>query len=135
MGLGDFVRDRCFHGLRRRAPRHEMTRARHLGADRAQFAHDLAMHGTDIAVCVGGHRYVAAFESFFDTKTSAMTRHEMVPDLHSSSFTHMRFNIGFTPEPLCSMRFAAAHQPLTMRQRRSSKINATGQNHAELASW
>jgi hypothetical protein len=28
-----------------------------------------------------------------------MNRHAIVPELHSKSFTQMRFNIGFTPEP------------------------------------
>jgi hypothetical protein len=93
------------------------------------------MHGTDLAVGARGHLRVAADVCFFDTKTSAMNRHELFPDLHSRSFIQMRFNIGFTPEQLRSARFSAAHQRLTMRVRRSLKINATGQNRAELAKW
>jgi hypothetical protein len=92
------------------------------------------MHGTDIAGG-RGHWNVAAAECFFDTKTSAMNRHEFFPDLHSSSFKQVRFNIGFTPGTIAKRAATATHQRLTMRPHRSPKINATGQNRAEVATW
>jgi hypothetical protein len=63
-------------GLRRRT----VADAGHLGADGAQFGHDLAMHRANVAVIGRGHRHVAG-KCFFDTKTSAMNRHEISPDL------------------------------------------------------
>ena len=111
MGLGDLARNRRIEGLRRRAAAGAAATAAvgHLRADGAQFAHDLVMHGTDLAVGDGGHRHVAANECFFDTKTSAMNRHEIVPDLHSCSFRQMRFNIGFTPGTRCEARGLPPH--------------------------
>jgi hypothetical protein len=50
----------------------------HLGPDRAQLGHDFLMHGTDLAIDIRRHRDVA-HNSFFDTKTSAMNRHEICP--------------------------------------------------------
>jgi hypothetical protein len=59
-----------------------------------------------------------------------MDRHEDLPELQSSSFKQMRFNVEFTPEPLARRATAVkgknAHQRLTMPARHSSKINATG---------
>src|SRR5262249_17496701 len=49
--------------------------SRHLAADRSQFAHDLAVHGTGIIVSNDGHWHVAN-NGFFDSITSAMNRHE-----------------------------------------------------------
>src|ERR1700737_999012 len=83
--------------------------AGHLGSDSAQFDHDLAMHGTDIAVSGRLDRQLAE-DCFFDTKTSAMNRHEIFPYLHSSSFTQMRFNTGFTPGTVVK-RAARRHTP------------------------
>ena len=48
------------------------------------------------------------------------------------SFRQMRFNIGFTPGTRRRSCRSAAHQRLTMRARRSLKINATGQNRARI---
>jgi hypothetical protein len=62
-----------------------VTRTGHLGTDGAQFGHDLAMHRTDVAVDGCEDRHVAV-ECFLDTKTLAMHRHEIFPDLHSSRF-------------------------------------------------
>ena len=72
-GFGDLARNRCadrFHC-------HALAGAgaAHLGTDGAQFGHDLVMHGTDIAVSDRGYRHVAN-DCLFDTKTSAMNRHE-----------------------------------------------------------
>src|SRR5258705_12020629 len=79
--IGDPARDRRAAALCCRA----VTRAGHLGTDGAQFGHDLAMHRTDVAVDGRGDRHVAV-ECFLDTKTLAMDRHEIFPDLHSSRF-------------------------------------------------
>src|SRR5450759_509038 len=116
-----------------RAIRTQMAGAGHLGTDGPQFGHDLAMQGTDIAFSDRRYRHVAA-KCFFDTKTFA-NRHENFPDLHSLSFRQMRFNIGFTPGPVVKSAQTAAHHRLTMRARHSLKINATGQNRAELTTW
>jgi hypothetical protein len=63
-----------------------------------------------------------------------MDRHEDLPELQSSSFKQMRFNVEFTPETLALRATAVkgenAHQRLTMAALHSSKINATGQNDA-----
>jgi hypothetical protein len=74
--IGDFPIDRSDDFLRSAAGRG------HLTADGAQFAHDLAMHRADIGIGDGGHWHVAG-NCFFDTKTSAMNRHEALPELHS----------------------------------------------------
>ena len=73
MGFGDLAGDGRADRFRRRAA--AGAGAGHLGADGAQFGHDLVMHGTDVAVSDRGHRHVAD-KGFFDTKTSAMNRHE-----------------------------------------------------------
>src|SRR4029078_9878806 len=82
------------------------------------------MHGADIAFGNGGHRHVSAAECLFDTKTFAMNRHEIFPDLHSSSSRRMRFNIGFTPGTDIKRALAPIDKRLTMPSRASLKINA-----------
>jgi hypothetical protein len=57
------------------------------------------------------------------------------PDLHSLRFKQMRFNGEFTPKILVTVGLSAAHQRLTMRAADSLKINASGQNRAELTTW
>jgi len=47
----------------------------------------------------------------------------------------MRFNTEFTAGIVVKLAPTATHQRLTMRAHRSLKINATGQNRAELATW
>jgi hypothetical protein len=68
-----------------------------------------------------------------------MDRHEDLPELQSSRFNQMRFNVKFTAETLVPRTSRTkeknAHQRLTMATPRSSKINATGQNGAERATW
>ena len=83
LGFGDFARRPTRRSVSRRGA--ARADAGHLGADGAQFVHDLAMHGADIAVGGRRHRHVAG-KCFFDTKTSAMNRHEIFPDLHSVMF-------------------------------------------------
>ena len=103
MRFGDLAVDRRADGLRSAllpAP-----------AIWARMARSSAM----ISRCMGptspsataGHRHVAD-KCFFDTKTSAMNRHEIFPDLHSSSFRQRRFNMGFTPE-IAAKLHATAH--------------------------
>ena len=56
---------------------------------RAQLSHDLAMQRTDFAARDLGDVRDRQFgaKGFFDTKTFAMNRHEIVPDLpHSFEF-------------------------------------------------
>jgi hypothetical protein len=62
---------------------------------------------------------------------------------------HEKYSLGFTDHVLYGLDLtsssrrnvverrglAAAHQQLTMRAWRSLKINATGKNRAELATW
>src|SRR5665213_2020785 len=74
-GFGGLAHDRRAGCLRSGT----VADAGHLGADGAQFAHDLAVHGTDVAVIGRWHRHVAG-KCFFNTKTSAMNRHEIPPD-------------------------------------------------------
>ncbi len=81
--------------------------SRHLAADRTQFVHDLAMHGADILV--GGLDYRQIAGCFFDAKTSTMNWHEGLPELHSSCFKQMRFNVGFTPQSVVSRNRHGAH--------------------------
>jgi hypothetical protein len=61
------------------------------------------MHRTGIAVNDGQHRHVAV-KCFFDTKSFAMNRHEVIPGFHSSSIRRSRFNVRFTPEILRCLR-------------------------------
>jgi hypothetical protein len=64
-----------------------------------------------------------------------MDRHVDLPELQSSSFKQMRFNVEFTAETLAPRALRKksknAHQRLTMAVPHSSKINATGQNDAD----
>jgi hypothetical protein len=72
------------------------------------------MHGTYFTVNGRGHRHIAD-KCFFDTKTSAMNRHDIFPSLHSSRFRQTRFNVEFTrPEFLRMLGRRAAHRRLTM---------------------
>jgi regulator of extracellular matrix RemA (YlzA/DUF370 family) len=66
------------------------------------------MHGTGIIVSNWGHRYISN-SGLFDTKTSAMNRHENFLELNSSPFKQMRFNAGFTPELLHATFGRAQH--------------------------
>src|SRR5713226_4496083 len=78
--LGDFAQCRFLDGCRRSvltARSHLcvtslMTGTSHLGADRAQLSHDLAMHGTDVAAAAFRRRWHVGTKGFFDTKTFAM---------------------------------------------------------------
>ena len=73
VGRGGLACNRLADGLRCRAA---AGAACHLGADGAQFGHDLTLHGTKIAVCDRGRRHIVD-KGLFDTKTSAMNRHEI----------------------------------------------------------
>ena len=53
--------------------------AGHLGADRLQLGHDLAVHRTEIAFGRDRHRHFVD-ESFLDAKALAMNRHEISPE-------------------------------------------------------
>ena len=74
VGVGGLAVDRCpdLPG--------DPARRGHLAADRAQLVHDLLMHRACVAIGDRGHRHVAGNCSF-DTKTSAMNRHEGIPGL------------------------------------------------------
>jgi hypothetical protein len=75
-------------------------------------------------------------DGFLDTKTSAMNRHEKFPDpLLRRALKQTEFNMRFTPELAWASFGNAAHQRLTMRLIRSSKINAIGENRANLTTW
>jgi hypothetical protein len=75
MRFGHFACDAGFRGFGHR--RAMVTAAAgHLGADRAQLGHDLAMHRAEVAA-FGGHGHGSvAHNGFFDTKTFATNRHE-----------------------------------------------------------
>jgi hypothetical protein len=79
LGLGNLFRHRvadAFHGGA------AALRTGHLVADRAQLAHDLAMHRNDVAgVGLGGHRR-AAVTDFFNAKTLATNSHRIPPTLN-----------------------------------------------------
>ena len=51
----------------------------HLGADRAQLGHDLAVHRTDLAALDRHGDGRVAQNGLFDTKTFAIYRHEYFP--------------------------------------------------------
>jgi hypothetical protein len=78
MRFGNLARDRPFQRRGGRA----LGGACHLGADRAQLRHDLAVHGADLGSCsfVDRHLYP---DGFFDTKTLAMNRHGTLPEPNS----------------------------------------------------
>src|SRR5665213_377376 len=125
---GDFALDRYADLLGSAA------RRGHLTADGAQFAHDLAMHGTDISIGDGGHRHVAG-NCCFDTKTSAMNRHEALPELHWFLLSRCDLTWSSRRNLLSVPPSSGANLRLTMCGRHSSKINATGQNGARLTTW
>ena len=91
----------------------------HLGADRAQLGHDLAMHRADVAAFGNrGHRHGRiAHKGLFDTKTFATNRHDVFPPLHSViCFWQVQFNV----------RFMAEHVVTALSATRTPAINHVG---------
>src|SRR5882757_6683796 len=122
--------DRAFGGL---CPAAACARS-HLGADSAKLRHDLAMHRTGITFGDDEHR-VFTDKGLFDTKTLAADRHDCFPTPHSALLSRCDLTSGSHRNNVRTAPMRAAHQRLTMRPLRSSKINANGQNRAELSMW
>jgi hypothetical protein len=66
------------------------------------------VHGTGIIVSNWGHWHIIN-NGLFDTKTSAMNRHENFLELNSPPIKQMRFNAGFTPELFTATLRRASH--------------------------
>ena len=99
---------------------------RHLRADRTQLGHDLAMHRRSLLNHFGAWRL--ADNSLFDTKTFAVNSHLELPPPHSRVFVgRSDLTRSSQPELSCGCARQLANERLTMRARRSSKINADRQ--------
>jgi len=133
LGLGDLAQSRWIAGCRHQAA---SGTAGHLGADRAQLGHDLAVQRADIDAIRDFSRRQGAGKGFFNTKTLAMNRHEiLLPTSPLASLRPTRFNMEFTPGTAVRAHAAATCKALTMRCRRSPKINATRQIRGQLTMW
>src|SRR5260370_5924107 len=123
LGSGDLAQCRWIACCRH----HAGSDAGHLGADRAQLGHDLAVHRAEIAAVRDFRRRHGAGEGFFNTKTLAMNRHEFFSQPRLSRVLDRCDLTWSSRRELARTRARPRHtKALTMCCLRSLKINAAG---------